>query len=330
MPKRSTQTYSSEDAPESDDAKIVVYYCKYSGDPVLITDAVLGQLPKRKTDGARVLDTTKHVVRLKATPEVKAVLVKRDGGKLEKQYRYRCGELPVCYKSEPEGKYLYVMDGAVSAFNFGAGGGAGEAGETPVPPCIQPKTPGTVQIALEIEDRKKWRAITKITADEVGVAVNAKCAVANDEIVEFLGKTLHLRLPQMSLLAGWSARSKLLVVQGLTPQQVYDRLQSKMDENKARIDRLVKLHGADNKFINKPEVEKLDSIDPELLKKEIKNTRQEDPYDAFRVKGGANQYHDPYAPEEHGPTNVYMAKDKNAGMNWNDAGPHRISSTSTL
>ena len=36
------------------------------------------------------------------------------------------------------------------------------------------------------------------------------------------------------------------------------------------------------------------------------------------------------ASEEHGPTNVYMAKDKNAGMNWNDAGPHRISSTSTL
>ena len=82
MPKRNTQTYSSEDAPESDDAKITVYYCKYSGEHVLITDAVLGQLPKRKTDNARVLDTDKYTVRLKAEPEVKAKLIKREGGKL--------------------------------------------------------------------------------------------------------------------------------------------------------------------------------------------------------------------------------------------------------
>ena len=37
------------------------------------------------------------------------------------------------------------------------------------------------------------------------------------------GKLLHLRLPQMSLLRGWSARSKLLMVQGLSTQVVYNR-----------------------------------------------------------------------------------------------------------
>ena len=79
MPKRSTQTYSSEDAPQTDEDVITVYYCKYSGDPVLITDAVLGNLPKRRTDGARVLDTEKYTVRLKAQPEVKAKLIKREG-----------------------------------------------------------------------------------------------------------------------------------------------------------------------------------------------------------------------------------------------------------
>jgi hypothetical protein len=151
MPKRQTQTFSSEDAPENDDAKIVVYYCKYCGDHVLITDAVLGQLPKRKTDGARVLDTEKFTVRLKAEAEVKAKLIKRANGKLEKQYRYTCGEVPVCYKSEQEGKYLYLIDGALSAFNFGQS--AGEGGETPVPPCIQQTSAGTVQVAIEIEDK---------------------------------------------------------------------------------------------------------------------------------------------------------------------------------
>ena len=46
---------------------------------------------------------------------MKAKRIERDGGKLEKQYRYLMGDLPVCYRSEPEGKYLYLIDGALSA-----------------------------------------------------------------------------------------------------------------------------------------------------------------------------------------------------------------------
>mmetsp|Transcript_12257 Transcript_12257/g.29618 ORF Transcript_12257/g.29618 Transcript_12257/m.29618 type:complete len:330 (+) Transcript_12257:228-1217(+) len=325
MPKRSTQTYSSEDAPANDEAKIIVYYCKYCGEHVLITDAVLGQLPKRKTDNARVLDTEKYTVRLKAEPEVKAKLIKRANGKMEKQYRYICGELPVCYKSEQEGKYLYLIDGALSAFNFGQT--AGEGGETPVPPCIQQTAAGTVQVAMELEDKVMRRSITKITADEVGVAVQNKANHAQEEIVEFFGKILHLRLPQMSLLRGWSTRSKLLMVQGLTAAQVYERIKGAMDENKQRIQRMITTHTDSNKHMNRPELEKLERIDPELAKQEIHAHDAMEPYDAFRVKGGAAQFFDPYAPEENGPTNVYMGKDQNAGMNWNDAGPHKLDAT---
>ena len=252
MPKRSTQTYSSEDAPQTDDDVITVYYCKYSGDPVLITDAVLGNLPKRRTDGARVLYTEKYTVRLKAQAEVKAKLIKREGGKLEKQYRYLMGDLPVCYRSEPEGKYLYLIDGALSAFNFG--NAAGEGGETPVPPCIQQTASGMIQIAIDIEDKARTKAVSKITADEVGVALTVPVAQADDELLEFLGKVLHLRLPQMSLLRGWSTRSKLLMVQGLSATQVYERLHESMEQNRKRIERLVNLHSADNKWVNKPEL----------------------------------------------------------------------------
>ena len=326
MPKRQTQTYSSEDAPAADDAKIVVYYCKYTGEHVLITDAVLSQLPKRKTDNARVLDTEKYTVRLKAEPEVKAVLVKRDGGKLEKQYRYKCGELPVCYKSEREGRYLYIIDGALSAFNFGQVEGD-EGGEAPVPPCIQQTATGTVQVALEIEDKVRQRCVYKITADEVTVQVQNKAHLAQEELIEFFGKVLHLRLPQMSLVRGWSTRSKLLMVQGLTARQVYERLQTAMQANKKRLERLINLGAGDNKYVNRPEVEKLERIDPELAKQEIHANDALDPYDAFRVKGGAAQYLDPYAKEESGPTNAYKSKDANAGMNWNDAGPHKLDGT---
>jgi hypothetical protein len=66
MPKRSTATYTSEDAPQSDEAALYVYYCKYSGEHCLITDAALGALPRRRTDGAYVLDTQKAVVRVQA------------------------------------------------------------------------------------------------------------------------------------------------------------------------------------------------------------------------------------------------------------------------
>ena len=316
MPKRSTQTYSSEDAPQTDEDVITVYYCKYSGDPVLITDAELGKLPKRRTDGARVLDTEKYTVRLKAQPEVKAKLIKREGGKLEKQYRYLMGDLPVCYKSEPEGKYLYLIDGALSAFNFG--NTAGEGGETPVPPCIQQTASGMIQIAIDVEDKARTKAVSKITADEVGVALTLPVGQCDDELLEFVGKVLHLRLPQMSLLRGWSTRSKLLMVQGLSATQVYERLHKSMEENRKRIERLVNLHSADNKWLNKPEVEKLESIDPELAKQEIRAKDDMDAYDKFRVKGGAAQHRDPFAQKESGPTNIYKTQSKTAGSNWND------------
>ena len=32
-------------------------------------------------------------------------------------------------------------------------------------------------------------------------------------------------------------------------------------------------------------------------------------------------------PLQNGPTNVYMGKDKSAGMNWNDSGPHKLDAT---
>ena len=42
MPKRTTHTYSSEDAaPEGPDSDLFVYYCKHCGSHVLITGSFL-------------------------------------------------------------------------------------------------------------------------------------------------------------------------------------------------------------------------------------------------------------------------------------------------
>lgn len=66
MPKRSTATFTSEDGHGADEAPLYVYYCKYSGEHCLITDASLGSLPRRRTDNAMVLDTENAVVRIQA------------------------------------------------------------------------------------------------------------------------------------------------------------------------------------------------------------------------------------------------------------------------
>jgi|TARA_B110000977_G_scaffold62291_1_gene84722 uncharacterized protein YggU (UPF0235/DUF167 family) len=245
MPKRATQAFSSEDAPDANDAKIGVYYCRYTGEHVLITDAELAKLPKRKTDSARVLDTEKYTVRLKAVSDGKATMLRREGGKVERQYRYMCGDLPVCYKSEEEGRYLYIIDGALSAFKSGGGSKkAGKAsvddepGAPPVPPCIQQTSRGITQVAVEVEDRARLTAVMDISADEVTVGVTGKAHEAGNELVEFFAKVLVLRVSQMSLTRGWSTKSKLVMIRDLTPRQVYDRLRESMEENIAKAERV--------------------------------------------------------------------------------------------
>nr|MCL8600420.1 hypothetical protein [Proteus mirabilis] len=136
MPKRTTHTYSSEDAaPDGPDSDLFVYYCKHCGSHVLITDTHLQKMPKRKTDRSYALDKKKHLARLNVEHAGK-VLLKRGEGKLEKQYRMNCLNcgLLVCYRAEEDletASFIYVVDGALSTI-------AAETNpqDAPVPPCI--------------------------------------------------------------------------------------------------------------------------------------------------------------------------------------------------
>ncbi|WVY94692.1 hypothetical protein V8G54_033780 [Vigna mungo] len=252
MPKRTTHTYSSEDAaPEGPHSDLFVYYCKHCASHVLITgsfllfsisqflrfislsqflflpreDTQLQKMPKRKTDKAYVLDKTKHLARFNVHHAGK-VLLKRGEGKLEKQYRMNCMGcgLFVCYRADHDfesSSLIYVLDGALSTV-------AAETNpqDAPVPPCISQLEGGLVQVAIEVEDRAQRSAITRVNADDVRVTVAAPAArgEANNELLEFMGKVLGLRLSQMTLQRGWNNKSKLLVVEDLTARQVYEKL----------------------------------------------------------------------------------------------------------
>lgn len=225
MPKRTTHTYSSENAiPEGPDSDLFVYYCKHCGSHLLITDTQLQKMPKRKTDRAYVLDKTKHLARLHMD-EAGKVLLKRGEGKLEKQFRMNCigCGLFVFYRAEEDlelASFIYVVDGALSTV-------AAETNpqDAPVPPCIS-QVGGLVQVAIEVEDRAQRSAITRVNADDVRVTVAAPAArgEANNELLEFVGKVLGLRLNQMTLQRGWNNKSKLLVVEDLSARQVYEKL----------------------------------------------------------------------------------------------------------
>ncbi|KAJ0679953.1 putative YggU-like superfamily protein [Helianthus annuus] len=226
MPKRTTHTYSSEDAlPDGPDSDLFVYYCKHCSSHVLITDTQLQKMPKRKTDKAYVLDKKKHLTRLNINQAAGKVLLKRGEGKLEKQFRMNCMGcgLFVCYRSEEDlesASFIYVVDGALSTV-------AAETNpqDAPVPPCISQLEGGLVQVAIEVEDRAQRSAIT-MNADDVRVTVAAPAArgEANNELLEFMGKVLGLKLSQMTLQRGWNSKSKLLVVEDLTAREVYEKL----------------------------------------------------------------------------------------------------------
>ncbi|KAL8123283.1 hypothetical protein AgCh_011312 [Apium graveolens] len=250
MPKRTTHTYSSEDAlQDGPDSDLFVYYCKHCGSHVLITDTQLQKMPKRKTDKAYVLDKKKHLTRLNIN-EAGKVLLKRGEGKLEKQFRMNCTGcgLFVCYRPEEDlesASFMYVVDGALSSV-------AAETNpqDAPVPPCISQLEGGLVQVAIEVEDRAQRSAVTRVNADDVRVTIAAPAArgEANNELLEFMGKVMPLfmfnwfhfftvwlstsflnqvfglRLTQMTLQRGWNSKSKLLVVEDMTARQVYEKL----------------------------------------------------------------------------------------------------------
>ncbi len=90
MPKRTTLTFTSEDAPKSSEDALFVYYCRYSGRHAftcggsvavasllplasltahgalhgLFADVDITRLPQRRTDSARIIDLDKYYVKL--------------------------------------------------------------------------------------------------------------------------------------------------------------------------------------------------------------------------------------------------------------------------
>ncbi|KAL4537905.1 hypothetical protein Ndes2526B_g04238 [Nannochloris sp. 'desiccata'] len=226
-PRRTTLSFSSEDAPELEDThKVFVYYCKYSGKHALTTDCNLNTAPRRRTDHALVIDTTKYTAKLYTT-DGGAKFLKRRSGTVERQYRFNIGKLPIGYRTEPEGKYLYIFDDALTTLSVDESGASNNgSGKPPIPPCIVPTPQGGTKVALEIEDRGPRHVILKVSADSV--RVQTKNAIQSsglvEELLDFMRGLLGVRLAQMQLERGETPRNKTLVIDNLAPDIVFQKL----------------------------------------------------------------------------------------------------------
>ncbi|KAI8076483.1 uncharacterized protein B0P05DRAFT_546037 [Gilbertella persicaria] len=121
MPKIvSSSIVSSSDHPAQKEQEqpthLHVYYCLCS-EFLLVIDADLRQLARRRTDNAIIVSNTKRTYKLTAEAE-DCVLLKRKEG-YEKQYRYHCPRchLTIAYEMNEHrksGEFTYILDGALT------------------------------------------------------------------------------------------------------------------------------------------------------------------------------------------------------------------------
>lgn len=220
MGKRTTIAYSSEDVVnkrrkkgddgdgddnDNNDTKnttLKTYYCKCCSNHVLITDCNLLALPRRRVDASIILDATKYVCRLRAKKGNVATVIRRKNGDeiLEKQTRYYCGEVPVCYECNDEKGKVYVLDGALRSFEKGSKKDA----QLPVPPCIRTGKGGKVIFSVRVIEGQEKRAVIDIGAENVSVSLSTRKTDGpkgvERELLEFLSETIKCRLTQLSVL----------------------------------------------------------------------------------------------------------------------------------
>eukprot|EP00918_Siedleckia_nematoides_P100999 GHVU01220720.1.p1 GENE.GHVU01220720.1~~GHVU01220720.1.p1 ORF type:complete len:179 (+),score=16.37 GHVU01220720.1:64-600(+) len=106
------------------DDKFHVFHCKRCRTHVVITDADLGNIPRRRTDSAPVFDMSKWVVKLHTKVSEQGMKIRRPGG-LETQYMHQCPscDLEIGYQCTPPNepaqfRFIYLMEKMVHFPDF--------------------------------------------------------------------------------------------------------------------------------------------------------------------------------------------------------------------
>ncbi|CAI5942409.1 unnamed protein product [Closterium sp. NIES-65] len=114
----------------------------------------------------------------------------------------------------------------------GSGGGKsateGTGGvEAALPGFLRVTASGAVSVAIHAKPGSKQAAVMSLTGDAVGVAIDAPAreGEANAALLEFMADVLGVRKRQVSLQIGSKSRGKVVVVEGVSSQEVLFALQ---------------------------------------------------------------------------------------------------------
>mmetsp|Transcript_32411 Transcript_32411/g.85056 ORF Transcript_32411/g.85056 Transcript_32411/m.85056 type:complete len:290 (-) Transcript_32411:243-1112(-) len=228
MPKRATHTFESE-KDGVQDAALGLQYCMCCGESVLILgpNVALADLPRRRTDGAIVLERETTIYKLNSKARETKV-IKREGG-YERQHRFGCWNCGVLlgYRAEDseDAPLTYILSDAtgmqadlyLQMFQ--------------VPQCIQETGKLSVRIALEVLCGQTKRALRAVEAEHVGVSVTAPAreGLANAELLDYMQKILAVQRSELQLSRGWSAQTKFLLVSGLKAVDIFKKLKAAVE-----------------------------------------------------------------------------------------------------
>lgn len=216
-PRRATFTYTSEDAAGAGGTgDLNVYYCAFAGTHALTLSADLATLPRRRTDGAIIVDTKATGARL-YVQDGGVNVVKRRGGRREVQHRVAVGGVPIGYRAAADSPLLYILPDALTAHGGGSGGGGGP----PVPPCILPLRGGGCAISAAVVGGPA-AAVLKLAADHVTLQVAD--GAGDDGLLELVRTALGVRRSAVAAQRGVSPAHRLLLVTGVTPPVAFDKL----------------------------------------------------------------------------------------------------------
>lgn len=170
MPKvvsRSIVCSDTKDQEEYNETKpLHIYYC-LCGQMSLILDCTIDRLPLRPTDGARVIDGSKHAHKLTCDPD-ETVYLKRDKG-IERQYRLKCKKcaIPIYYKFDQENNVVFIMRGALVQ-------SAGDGAVTDIYKQVALTQPKKIMVTKHTKNMGKFSSVTVSTIDEEEDEIEAR------------------------------------------------------------------------------------------------------------------------------------------------------------
>ncbi|AEE32399.1 putative YggU-like superfamily protein [Arabidopsis thaliana] len=94
------------------------------------------------------------------------------------------------------------------------------------PTCLRLLTPSSVAITIHAKPGSKAASITDVSDEAVGVQIDAPArdGEANAALLEYMSSVLGVKRRQVSLGSGSKSRDKVVIVEDMTQQSVFQAL----------------------------------------------------------------------------------------------------------